>query len=661
MNSNIEEMRSRIEYLQSFLAENARLYYEEDNPLIEDEEYDHLLRELEELENAYPQFKKQSSPTVNIGGSASTKFSDVVHQIKMESLSDVFSFDEVHDFINKVLAEYPDSVFSLEPKIDGLSVSLEYENGRLIRGSTRGNGTVGEDVTENLLTISSIPKRIDETIASLEVRGEVYMPRKVFAALVEQQERDGVIPFKNPRNAAAGSLRQKDALITKQRQLDIFVFNVQRTSSRITSHIESLDWLDHLGFHVIESYKKCNTFDEVVNEINRIGETRHSLSYDIDGAVIKVDNLHTRDEMGSTVKVPRWAIAFKYPAEIKEAILNDIEVTVGRTGVLTPTAVFTPVLISGSVISRASLHNQDNIDRLGIRIGDTVEVRKAGEIIPEIIKAFNHVPDSKPYKMPVFCPSCGSKVVRIDAEVALRCINPECPEQLRQNIIYFCSKSGMDIAGMGPSTVDSLLNANLLHSVADIYELTVDDLISLDNIKEKSATNLINSIEKSKTNNLNQLITSLGIRNCGNKAATLICEQYGTIDAIMDASESDISSIPGIGSVIGNSVCNYFNQDFAVSLIARLTASGVNTLYHSDKKSSKLSGMKIVVTGTLSKYSRKEIEKLITDNGGSCASSVSKNTSFVIVGDNAGSKADKAAQLNIKTISEDDFEAMLNT
>ena len=660
MISNIEEIRSRIEYLQSFLAENARLYYEEDNPLIEDEEYDHLLRELEQLETAYPQFKRQSSPTVNIGGAASTKFSDVVHQIKMESLSDVFSFDEVHDFVNKVLAEYPDTVFSVEPKIDGLSVSLEYENGALIRGSTRGNGTVGEDVTENLLTISSIPRNIDQTISSLEVRGEVYMPRKVFASLVEQQERDGVAPFKNPRNAAAGSLRQKDASITKQRNLDIFVFNVQRTSSSISSHIDSLNWLKNLGFNVIESYKRCNTFDEIVDEINRIGEIRHSLSYDIDGAVIKVDNLQIRDEMGSTVKVPRWAIAFKYPAEIKEAILNDIEVTVGRTGVLTPTAVFTPVLISGSVISRASLHNQDNIDRLDIRIGDTVEVRKAGEIIPEIIKSFKHVPNSVAYKMPEFCPSCGSRVVRTDNEVALRCINPECPEQLRQNIIYFCSKSGMDIAGMGPSTVDSLLKADLLHSVADIYDLTIDDLLTLDNIKEKSATNLINSIEKSKTNNLNQLITSLGIRNCGSKAATLICEQYSSIDAIMNASESEISSIPGIGNVIGASVSNYFKQDFAANLISRLKASGVNTVYQSSKKSSKLSGMKIVVTGTLSKYSRKEIENLISDNGGSCSSSVSKKTDFVIVGENAGSKADKAAQLNIRTLTEEEFESLLN-
>ena len=661
MISNLEEIRSRISYLQSFLAENARLYYEEDNPLLEDEEYDHLLRELEELESAYPQFKKDSSPTVNIGGAASAKFSDVVHVVKMESLSDVFTFDEVHDFVDKVKEEYPSAVFCVEPKIDGLSVSLEYENGNLIRGSTRGNGSVGEDVTDNLLTINSIPRSIDKTISYLEVRGEVYMPRKVFASLVEQQEKDGIVPFKNPRNAAAGSLRQKDSSITKQRSLDIFIFNVQRTSLPFTSHIESLDWLNNNGFHVIESYKRCESFDEIVKEINIIGEARHSLSYDIDGAVIKVDDLHIRDEMGSTIKVPRWAIAFKYPAEIKKTKLTDIEVTVGRTGVLTPTAVFSPVLISGSVVSRASLHNQDNIDRLDIRIGDTVEVRKAGEIIPEIIKSYDHEPESIPFKLPEFCPSCGSKVVKIDDEVALRCINPDCPEQLRQNIIYFCSKAGMDIVGMGPSTVDSLMKTDLLHSVADIYDLTMDDLLKLDNVKEKSATNLINAIKNSKSNNLNQLIAALGIRNCGGKAATLLCEHYGSIDAIMNASENEISAIPGIGYVIGNSVYSYFKQDFAVTLIERLKGSGVNTVYHSSKKSSKLSGMKIVVTGTLENYSRKDIETLISDHGGTVSSSVSKNTSFVIVGENAGSKASKAAELKVKTLSEKEFEELLNS
>ena len=660
MTSNLEEIRSRIAYLQSFLAENARLYYEEDNPLIEDEEYDHLLRELEELESAYPQFKRETSPTVNIGGAASAKFSDVVHIVKMESLSDVFSFDEVQDFVQKVKEEYPDASFSVEPKIDGLSVSLEYENGNLVRGSTRGNGNVGENVTENLLTISSIPKAIEKTVSFLEVRGEVYMPRKIFASLVDQQEKEGISPFKNPRNAAAGSLRQKDASITKQRSLDIFIFNVQRSSIPFISHIESLDWLKNNGFHVIESYKRCDSFDEIIQEINEIGETRHSLSYDIDGAVIKVDDLHIRDEMGSTIKVPRWAIAFKYPAEIKKTKLTDIEVTVGRTGVLTPTAVFTPVLISGSVVSRASLHNQDNIDRLGIRIGDTVEVRKAGEIIPESIKSYDHEPDSVPFRMPEYCPSCGSTVVRIDDEVALRCINPDCPEQLKQNIIYFCSKGGMDIVGMGPSTIDSLMKADLLHSVADIYDLTIDKLLVLENVKEKSATNLINAINNSKHNNLNQLIAALGIRNCGNKAATLLCEHYGNIDSIMNASESDISSIPGIGSVIGNSVCDYFKQDIAVSLIDRLKESGVNTVYQSSKKSSKLSGMKIVVTGALSNYSRKDIETLITDHGGTVSSSVSKNTSFFIVGENAGSKAARAAELKIKTLTEKEFEELIN-
>ena len=637
------------------------MYYEEDNPLIEDEEYDLLLRELEDLESQYPQFKRPTSPTVNIGGASSSKFSDVIHQVKMESLSDVFTFDEIKDFINKVKNEYPDACFSVEPKIDGLSVSLEYENGKLIRGSTRGNGVVGEDVTENLLTIKSIPREIDPDVSYLEVRGEVYMPREVFASLVDQQERDGITPFKNPRNAAAGSLRQKDASVTKNRNLDIFVFNVQQSSIRFISHIESLDWLKDRSFHVIESYKKCETYDQVINEINHIGDLRSTLPYDIDGAVIKVDNLHIRDEMGSTIKVPRWAIAFKYPAEIKKSILNDIEITVGRTGVLTPTAVFSPVLISGTVVSRASLHNQDYIDRLDIRIGDTVEVRKAGEIIPEIIKAYNHTADSKPYKMPSICPSCGSQVVSLDEEVALRCINPDCPDQIRQNLIYFCSKSGMNIMGMGPSTIDSLMQAGLIHSVSDIYELTVYDFLSLDNFKDKSATNLIKAIEDSKNNNLNQLIAALGIRNCGEKAATLICERYENIDDIMMADEAQIASIPGIGNVIGKSINDYFNLESVKVLINKLKQAGVNTVYHSNKKSSILSGMKVVVTGTMNKYSRKEIEALITEHGGTVSSSVSKNTSFVIVGENAGSKATKAQELNIKIINEDEFETMIQS
>ena len=656
---NVSEAQKRISYLQEFLKENSRLYYEEDNPLIEDEEYDHLLRELEELEEQFPQFRSNTSPTVTVGGNTSQKFSDVIHQVKMESLSDVFSPEEVIDFVDKVKGEYPDVEFSVEPKIDGLSVSLEYENGILVRGSTRGNGTIGEDVTENIRMIQSIPVSLPCSTSYLEVRGEVYMPRKVFADLVEQQEKEGITPFKNQRNAAAGSLRQKDSDITRQRKLDIFVFNVQRTSEKLTSHCESLDWINSLGLHVIESYKRCSTGEEVLKEIGRIGDLRSTLPYDIDGAVVKVDNLQVRDELGSTVKVPRWAIAYKYPAEIKASTLLDIEVTVGRTGVLTPTAVFEPVIISGSTVSRASLHNQDNINRLDIRIGDTIEVRKAGEIIPEIIKAYAHKEGSHVFRLPETCPSCGSKVVQLGDEVAYRCINPECPEQMRQNLIYYCSKGGMDILGMGPSTIDSLLKAGLIHSVADIYALTVDDLTLLDNFKDKSANNLIRAIENSKNNNLNQLITALGIRNCGGKAALLLCENLGSIETIMSASPERISSISGLGETIGQSVYDYFSQTGAKDLINRLRSYGVNMQFHSDKVSSKLTGMNIVVTGTLANYSRKEIEDTIKQNGGTVTSSVSKKTKYVIVGDNPGSKAVKARELNIPILTENEFEEMI--
>ena len=655
----IVEAKERIRYLQEFLKENARLYYEEDAPVLEDEEYDRLLRELEDLEAEYPQFRTDDSPTSRVGGAKSSKFSDVFHQVKMESLADVFSEDEVIGFYNKIVEAYPHVHFSVEPKIDGLSVSLEYRDGRFVRGSTRGNGTVGEDVTENLRTIGSIPMRIDPSVAFLEVRGEVYMPRDVFASLVEQQEKEGAAPFKNPRNAAAGSLRQKDASITRARKLDIFVFNVQQTSEKLDSHIDSLNWVRSLGFHVLDSYRKCTTLEEILQEIRRIGEERTVLSYDTDGAVIKVDELGVRDDLGSTIKVPRWAIAYKYPAEIKESILTDIEISVGRTGVLTPVAVFEPVQISGTTVSRASLHNQDNIDRLDIRVGDTVEVRKAGEIIPEVIKAKNHRENSLPFHMPSVCPSCGSPVVRLDGEAAHRCINPECPEQLRQNIIHFCSKSGMDINGMGPSTVDALLAAGLIKRVSDLYDLTVQDIIALDSFKEKSANNLIGAIQASKTNNMNQLLSALGIRNCGEKASILICERFGSMGDLQKASSDEIAAIEGLGSVIGDNVAEYLAMESVRDLLDRLETAGVNMVYRSGRESSKLEGKTIVVTGTLSGYSRKEIEDLIQRNGGKVSSSVSKKTSFVLAGENAGSKADKARQLNIPIITEEELQSML--
>ena len=656
---DLVQVQERIEYLQQLLAENARLYYELDSPTMEDEEYDRLMRELEQLEAQYPQFVSAASPTQRVGGKVSTKFSPVVHTVRMESLADVFSEEEVREFVAKMQQELGQPVFSVEPKIDGLSVSLEYENGRFVRGSTRGDGSVGEDVTENLATIPSIPKRIDGSVANLEVRGEVYMAREQFAALVAKQEAEGQTPFKNPRNAAAGSLRQKDASVTKQRGLDIFIFNVQQSSLQLSSHIESLQKLQQLGFPVLESYSRCSTADEVVAAIEHIGSLRGSLAYDIDGAVVKVDNFAQREELGSTIKVPRWAVAYKYPAEIKQTELLEIEVTVGRTGVLTPTAVFKPVQLGGTTVSRAILHNQDYINALALRIGDTIEVRKAGEIIPEVIGA-HHEDESKPvFQLPDRCPSCGEEVVRLMDEVALRCVNPQCPEQLRRNIIYFASKDAMDIEGLGPATVDQLLDADMISSTADLFTLTKQQLLSLDKFKDKAADNLLNAIEGCKAAPLDRLVAALGIRNCGRKAAQLICERFGSMDAIIAASRDEISSIPGLGETIADAVCSYFEQPSSRELVARLAEQGVNMQYESSKRSSVFEGKTFVVTGTLSRFSREEIQQLIADHGGHAASSVSKKTSYVVAGEKAGSKLEKAQALGITVLSEDDFLNML--
>lgn len=657
---DIKQAKERIEYLRSFLAENARLYYELDSPVIEDEEYDALNRELEELEAQYPQFVQENSVTSMIGGRASSRFTNVRHEVKMESLSDVFSHEEVISFISRMNESVREPVFSVEPKIDGLSVSLEYENGVFVRGSTRGDGTVGEDVTENLATITSIPKAIPSEIARLEVRGEVFMPRKSFAELVSAQDADGITPFKNPRNAAAGSLRQKDPEVTRRRKLDIFIFNVQSTSEPLSGHTESLDWLKSIGFNVIPSYVRCSTAEEVLDEIERIGRIRSELEYDTDGAVIKLNDFEQRALLGSTIKVPRWAIAYKYPAEIKPTKLIDIEVTVGRTGVLTPTAVFAPVQLGGTTVSRASLHNQDFIDALDIRIGDTVEVRKAGEIIPEVIKAYDHQPGSSTFMLPDKCPSCGEPVVRSSDEAAVRCVNPECPGQTVRNIIYFASKDAMDINGLGPSIVNQLVDSGLIRNAADLYSLKRDDVLKLDNFKEKSCDNLLSAIEQSKSNNLDRLVTAFGIRNCGGKAAALICDRFGDLDSIAAASAEEIASIPGIGDKIAESVFSFFRSAGANDLIRRLRDAGVNQSYESTRTGNALVGMTVVVTGTLTRFSRAEIEQLISDNGGHASSSVSKKTSFVVAGENAGSKLDKARKLGIEVITEDELLSRLS-
>lgn len=651
--------KDRIAELNQLLTRYAQQYYDLDNPEVSDATYDALFHELVQLEAQYPQLVTPDSLTQRIGGSASAKFSKVKHAIKMESLQNAFDPADIEAFVQRICAQVEHAQFVVEPKIDGLSVSLEYENGVLVRGSTRGDGLVGEDITENIKTIAAIPQRLQQAPAVLEVRGEVYMPKSSFRVLVEQQEAAGQAPFKNPRNAAAGSLRQKDSAITKSRNLSIFVFNIQRCSEPIRSHKAALDMLKTLGFPVSPSYVLCNTTDEITKEIERIGSVRTSLEYDIDGAVVKLDDIAAREDIGSTGKFPKWAVAYKYPPEVKASKLLDIEVKVGRTGVLTPTAVFEPVQLAGTTVSRAVLHNQDFIDELDVRIGDVIEVHKAGDIIPEVLRAYDHLPGSTTFKLPDRCPACGAHTERLLDESALRCVNPACPEQLRRNLIHFAARDAMDIDGCGPATIDQLLERGMIHSAADLFALTREQLLTLDGFKEKSVANLLQSLEKCKAQNLDKLVYSLGIRNVGEKAATLLCERFQTMDGLMQASQEGIAAIFGLGDVIAQSVVTFFSTEGAQALIARLKASGVNMVYRSNRQSSKLQGMTFVVTGTLAALSRDEAETLVAAHGGKAAGSVSKKTSYVVAGENAGSKLTKAQELGVPVLSEQAFLELL--
>lgn len=652
--------KQRIDELRALLDKYAKQYYDDDNPDVTDAEYDALMVELSALESEFPNLASDASPTQRVGGTASSKFAKVTHAVKMESLQNAFSKQDIEAFITRIAELVDNASFVVEPKIDGLSVSLEYESGILVRGSTRGDGIVGEDITENLITIQSIPQILQNAPPVLEVRGEVYMPKKSFKAIVEQQQAFGQTPFKNPRNAAAGSLRQKDSAITRSRNLDIFIFNIQRCSTPQTSHKASLDMLKALGFTVSPSYVQYATADDVLAEIDRIGSLRSGLEYDIDGAVVKLDDITARGDVGSTNKFPRWAIAYKYPPEVKPSKLLKIEVRVGRTGVLTPTAVFEPVSLAGTTVSRAVLHNQDFISELDIRIGDTVDVHKAGDIIPEVLKAYDHQPDSVTFRLPQHCPACGERTEKLLDESALRCVNPECPEQLRRNIIHFASRVAMDIDGLGPATIDQLLERGIIKSVADLFSLTAQDIRTLDKFKEQSTNNLMSSLEKCKDQNLDRLIFSLGIRNVGQKAATLLCERFPDIDSIMSAAEAEISAIYGLGPVIAQSAVAFFSKDGAKDLIDRLRGAGLNMNYRSGKKSNKLNGMTFVVTGTLDTMSREEANALVEANGGRAAGSVSKKTSYVVAGENAGSKLTKARDLGVTVLSETEFLDMIN-
>ena len=650
----------RIEELVKIINYHNDLYYNSDSPEIEDFEYDRLLRELENLEAEFPEFAKPDSPTNRVGGSAGEKFSPVTHAVPMESLHDSFSHDELRQFDKRVKEIAPDAKYVVEPKFDGLSVSCEYRNGVFVRGSTRGDGVTGEDVTSNLLTIKNLPKRIENAPEFLEVRGEVYMSKSVFASLVTRQELDGEKPFKNPRNAAAGSLRQKDSKVTAGRGLDIFVFNVQQIEgAQLSSHKQSLDFLREQGFHTIPFYTRFDNITDVISELKRIGEIRSGLEYDIDGAVIKVDDFAQRERLGSTSKFPKWAVAFKYPPEEKTTKLVDIEIGVGRTGVLTPTAVFEPVLLAGSTVSRATLHNQDFITEKDIRIGDEVAIRKAGDIIPEVVRVVSHAENSVPYILPSICPSCSAPVIREEGEAAVRCVNPECPAQLLRNVIHFCSRDAMDIEGLGDALIEKFISENLISNVADIYDITAGEIMMLEGHQEKSAKNLVEAIERSKQNDLSRLLFALGIRHIGQKAAKLLSEHFGDIDSIIAASEEEIAEIDGFGGIMAKSAAEFFSMTQTADLIERLKAAGVNMKSLKEKSDDqRFAGLTFVLTGTLPTLSRKEATEIIENLGGKASSSVSKKTSYVVAGEEAGSKLQKATDLGIPVITQDDLLKM---
>lgn len=653
-----QEAEKRAAELRSVIEKHNHNYYDLDSPTIEDDEYDALMRELRGIEQQFSQLAFPDSPTQRVGGTVNSSFEKVQHTVQMGSLQDIFSEEEVRGFLAGVMEQGADE-FVVEPKIDGLSVSLEYRDGVFVRGSTRGDGFVGEDITANLKTIRSIPLKLSEPLPFIEVRGEVYMPKKSFAALCEEQERNGDPLPKNPRNAAAGSLRQKDSSVTAKRRLDIFCFNVQQIEGKeLTTHSQSLEYMQQLGFRVIPDFRVCHTPDEVVQRIREIGEMRRELPFDIDGAVIKVNSFALRAEIGATTKVPKWASAFKYPPEEKETTLNEIEINVGRTGALTPVAIFDPVQLAGTTVSRAILHNQDIISDKDIRVGDRIVVRKAGDIIPEVVRSVSHRAGSEPYFIPKVCPICGAEALRDEDEAVIRCQNLDCPAQLARSIEHFASRNAMNIEGLGEAIVQQLLDNGFVHNVADLYELDVQTVMQITG-GVKSAENLINSIEKSKQNGLDRLVFALGIRGIGQRAATLLCEKFGDMDSIMAALPLEICMIDGYGQIMADSVYNAMREPHRIKLIERLRSYGVNMRYNSGRLSDELAGKTFVLTGTLPTLTREQAKQMIEQRGGKCSGSVSKKTTYVLAGEEAGSKLTKAQELGITIISEQEFRDMI--
>lgn len=654
------ETEKRIIELREILNYHSHKYYVEDSPEISDFEYDALYRELEDLENERPDLVTPDSPTQRVGGKPLEGFDKVVHTVQMQSLADVFNQEELYAFDQRVREALGESYeYVVEKKIDGLSVSLEYENGKFVRGSTRGDGLVGEDVTNNLKTVKSIPLSLRENV-TIEVRGEVYISKKDFLEINEDQE------FANPRNAAAGSLRQLDSKITAQRKLNIYVFNIQRIEGKnFSTHSETLEYMKNLGFKVSPGYKICKNITQAYREIMRVGEERGDIPFEIDGAVVKVNSLRQREILGSTTKTPRWAAAYKYPAEKKQTVIKEIWTNVGRTGVLTPNAVLEPVRLAGTTVSRATLHNMDYIKLKDIRIGDTVVVQKAGDIIPEVLEVVFEKRNGQEVEfiMPQNCPVCGSQVVREEGEAAFRCTGIECPAQLFRSIVHFASRDAMNIDGLGPAIIETLLNKGFIKGIADLYYLhdRKEELINLERMGKKSIENLLNSIEKSKSNNIDRLVFGFGIRHIGLRAAQLLSENFESMESLSNAVTDDIVKIPEFGLRMAESIVIFFKQDQTKDTIDKLQKAGVNLKSSGKKKiqDSRFEGLTFVLTGTLPTYGRKEAGEIIESFGGKTSGSVSKKTSFVLAGEEAGSKLDKARELGIRIIDEDEFKKMI--
>ncbi len=656
-----ERVEKELEQLREQIRYHSRKYYTEDDPEISDFEYDRLYRRLEGLEAQFPELVEADSPTRQIGGPVYNTFAPVTHQVPLESLHDSFSEEELWDFHRRVLELAGEAEYVVEPKFDGLSVALEYVDGVFIRGSTRGDGLVGEDVTENIRTIRTVPKTLTEPVPFLEVRGEVYLSDSGFQRLCERQELLEEKPFKNPRNAAAGSLRQKDPAVTATRELDIFVFNVQQVQGgAFVSHTQSLEWLKELGFTVPPIYFQSRNMEEILAFIREIGEKRGELDFPIDGAVVKVNSFTQREELGSTAKFPRWAEAFKYPPEEKETILLDIQVNVGRTGVLTPTGFFQPVTLAGTTVSRATLHNQDFIMEKGICVGSRVVLRKAGEIIPEVVAVLENPAGAESFRLPEHCPSCGEKVSRQEGEAATRCTNPQCPAQLLRHLIHFASRDAMDIDGLGPALLEQLTREGLVASPADLYGLTVEQLEGLERMGRKSAENLAAALERSKGNDLYRLVFALGIHHIGGKTAQQLCAAFPSMEKLRAATEEEIAAIDGFGGVMAREIVEFFSHRGAQELVERLAALGLNMrAQERQEKGTALAGKTFVLTGTLPTMSRKEATELIQSHGGKVSSSVSKKTSYLLAGEDPGSKLDKASSLGVPVLSEAELLEMV--